>query len=171
MWKTILLLWKTVVHFFFFMGFPDGTSGKESACQCRRHKRHEFNRWVRRISWSRKWQLTLVFLPGKSHGQKSLAGYSLWGHTESDRTEQLSTHRDTHPLPRTPLRCKLMAMSYLVSQESNKADTGMGKHIETTERKNSGGSPWCPSPLFKFPASGSVRHPSNPRTSSLYHSR
>ena len=89
MWKTILLLWKTVVHFFSFsMGFPDGTSGKESACQCRRHKRCEFDRWVRRISWNRKWQLTLVFLPGKSHGQKNLAGYSPWGRIESDMTEQ-----------------------------------------------------------------------------------
>ena len=33
-----------------------------------------------------------VFLPGKSHGQRSLAGYSQWGCKESDRTEQLSTH-------------------------------------------------------------------------------
>ena len=33
-----------------------------------------------------KWQPTLVFLPGKSHGQRSLVGYSPWGHTESDMT-------------------------------------------------------------------------------------
>ena len=38
----------------------------------------------------RKWQPTPVFLPGESHGQRSLAGYSPWGRTESDRTEQLS---------------------------------------------------------------------------------
>ena len=40
--------------------------------------------------WRRKWQLTPGFLPGKSHGQKSLAGYSPWGHKESDTTEQLT---------------------------------------------------------------------------------
>ena len=39
-----------------------------------------FDPWVEKIPWRRKWQLTPVFLPGKSHGQKSLAGYSPWGH-------------------------------------------------------------------------------------------
>ena len=48
-------------------------------CQCRRPKRHSFSPWVGRIPWRRKWQPTPVFLPGKSHGQKSLAGYSPWG--------------------------------------------------------------------------------------------
>ena len=42
--------------------------------------------------WGRKWQCTPAFLLGKSHGQRSLEGYSLWGHKESDTTEQLSTH-------------------------------------------------------------------------------
>ena len=42
------------------------------------------------ISWRRKWQPTAVFLPGKSHGQRSLEGYSPWGHNESDPTEQLT---------------------------------------------------------------------------------
>ena len=41
--------------------------------------------------WSKKWQPTPVFLPGKSHGQRSLAGYSPWGCKELDTTEQLST--------------------------------------------------------------------------------
>ena len=57
-------------------GLPGGTSVKEPACKCRRHKRHGFNPWVGKIPWRRKWQLTPVFLPGKSHGQKSLVGYS-----------------------------------------------------------------------------------------------
>ena len=38
-------------------------------------------------AWSRKWQSTLVFLPGKSHGQGSLMGCSLWGPKEWDPTE------------------------------------------------------------------------------------
>ena len=51
-------------------------SGKELACQCRRCK---FSPWVREIPRGRKQQPTPVFLPGKSHGQKSLASYSPWG--------------------------------------------------------------------------------------------
>ena len=43
---------------------PGGASGKEPACQCRRHKRCGFDPWVRKISWRRAWQPTPVFLPG-----------------------------------------------------------------------------------------------------------
>ena len=39
------------------------------------------------MHWRRKWQPTLVFLPGESQGQGSLVGCCLWGHTELDRTE------------------------------------------------------------------------------------
>ena len=49
-----------------------------------------FDPWVRKIPWRRKWQPTPVFLLGKSHGQKSLAGYTPWSHKESDMTEQLT---------------------------------------------------------------------------------
>ena len=41
-----------------------------------------------------QWQPTPVFLPGKSHGRRSLVGYSLWGRKESDRTEQLHFYKD-----------------------------------------------------------------------------
>ena len=54
-------------------GLPRWRSGKESACPCRRHR---FDPWVEKIPWRRKQQPTPVFLPGKSHGQRSLAGYS-----------------------------------------------------------------------------------------------
>ena len=57
-------------------GFPGGAGGKEPACQCKKHKRHGFHPWVRKIPWRRAWQPTLVFLPGESHGQRNLAGYS-----------------------------------------------------------------------------------------------
>jgi len=46
-----------------------------------------FNPWVRKIPWREKWQPTPVFLPGESHGQRSLVGYSPWGRKESDTTE------------------------------------------------------------------------------------
>ena len=55
------------------LGLPWWFRGKESACQCRRHR---FDPWVKKIPWRRKWQLTLVFLPGKFHEQRSLVGYS-----------------------------------------------------------------------------------------------
>ena len=55
---------------------PSGTSDKEPFCQCRRRKRHRFNPRVRKIPWRRASQLRPVFLPGESHGQRSLAGYS-----------------------------------------------------------------------------------------------
>ena len=54
-----------------------------------------FNPWVGKIC-RRKWQPTPVFLPGKSHGQRNLVGYSPWGCKESDTTEQL--HSLTHSL-------------------------------------------------------------------------
>ena len=73
-------------------GFPGIASGKESAGQCRRCKRRGLNPWVGEMPWSRKWQSAPVFLPGKSHGQRNLAGYSSWGHKELDTTERLSTH-------------------------------------------------------------------------------
>ena len=53
-------------------GFRGGASGKEPACQCRRHKRHRFDPWVRKIPWRRAQQPTPVFLPGESQGQRSL---------------------------------------------------------------------------------------------------
>ena len=74
----------------FVKGFPGGARGKEPAWQCRKHKRSEFDPWVREILWRRAWQPTPVFLPGESHGQKSLAGYSPWGHKESDMTHRLT---------------------------------------------------------------------------------
>ena len=65
------------------MGFPGGTSGKESA----------YNDGdpgsipgLRRFPWRREWRPTPVFLPGESHGQRSLADYSPWGITVSDTT-------------------------------------------------------------------------------------
>ena len=62
-------------------GLPCDSDGQESALQCRRCR---FNHWVGKIPWRRKWLPTPVFLLGKSHGQRSLPSYSLWGCKESD---------------------------------------------------------------------------------------
>ena len=85
----------TIEDFFFFLYFQNsagGTSGKELTCHCRRCKRGRFDPWVRKIPRRRAWQPTPVFLPGESHGQKSLAGYGPWDHKELDTTEHISTH-------------------------------------------------------------------------------
>ena len=54
-------------------------SSSSSSSWCRKHRRCRFSLWVGTIPWRRKWQPTLVFLPGKSHGQKSLVGCSPGG--------------------------------------------------------------------------------------------
>ena len=69
--------------------------------QCRRSR---FDLCVEKMPWRRAMKPTLVFLPGESHGQRSLAGYSPWGRKELDTTEYLSTipprvHRRTHQMP------------------------------------------------------------------------
>ena len=56
-------------------GFPGCASDKESSRQCRRHERCRFHPWVGKKPWRRRWQPTPAFLPGKSHGQRSLAAY------------------------------------------------------------------------------------------------
>ena len=69
------------------MDDPGGASGKELACQYRKRKRWVFVTGVVKIPWRKAGQPTPVFLPGESHGQRSLTGCSLWGCKESDTTE------------------------------------------------------------------------------------
>ena len=71
-----------------------GSSDGRVHLQCRGPK---FHPWVKKMPWRRGWLPTLVFLPGRFHGQRSLAGYSPWGCKESDTTELLThTHTHTH---------------------------------------------------------------------------
>ena len=61
------------------LGFP---GDRRTASQGRRHKRRRFDPWVAKIPWRKAQQPTPVFLPGESHGQRSLADYSSWGRKE-----------------------------------------------------------------------------------------
>ena len=54
---------------------------------CLQRRRYGFDSYVGKIPWRRAWQSTPVFFPGKYHGQRSLAGYSPWGHKEWNTTE------------------------------------------------------------------------------------
>ena len=86
------------------MGFPDGSTSKESTCLLRRH---EFNPCVRKILWSRKWQPTPIILAGKFHRQRILAGCSPGGHKESDMTEP------THFMFHVQLGCVSIIPSFI----------------------------------------------------------
>ena len=86
-----VLVLKIDKHFFEIKNksLPDGSDGKEPAC-------NEGDMGsipgLERFPWRREWQPTPVFLAGKSHGQRSLVGYSPWGRKESDTTERLNTY-------------------------------------------------------------------------------
>ena len=73
--------WATELNWLCYMGFPGGSDGKESACDAGD---------IDLIPWRKEWLPTPVFLPGESHGQRSLVGYSPWGCKESDVTERLT---------------------------------------------------------------------------------
>ena len=76
-----------------------------------------FDPWVGKIPWRRAWQPTSVFLPGESHGQRSLAGYSPWGRTESYTTERPALSLFILPLlpSRLPHKIKQTSVCYTVS--------------------------------------------------------
>ena len=81
------------------IGLPRCHSGKDSTCQCRRHRRHRrqgLDPWLGKILCSRKWQPTPVFVPGKSHGQRILKDYGPWGHKELNM--RLTEHAHNIPL-------------------------------------------------------------------------
>ena len=92
---TINFVWSTSHCYWLLLyvilgGFSGGASGKEHTCQCRRCKRQGFEHWVWSLKipwrrewltfpWRREWLPSPTFLPGESHGQRSLAGYSPLG--------------------------------------------------------------------------------------------
>ena len=78
------------------LGFPCGSAGKESTCNVGGPR---FDPSVGKIPWRRKWQSTPALLPGKSHGRKSLIGYSPLGHKESDTAERLTLSLSHFTLP------------------------------------------------------------------------
>ena len=95
-------------------------------------KRCGFDPWVRKIPWRREWQPTPVFLPGKSHGQRSLVGYSSWRGKESDATEQLSPHAiNTVAKPPSSSR----GGCYCMKEKAFGRNTGLDKPL-FTEQEN-----------------------------------
>ena len=90
--ETVVLEWNTKRQFgkfYILFWLCWGLSGKESTSQGRTLG---YELWVRKIIWRRKWQPTPIFLPGKCHGQRSLAGYRPQGH-EKNRTQLATKQR------------------------------------------------------------------------------
>ena len=85
-----------------------GDSYTHPTCQCRRHRRPGFAPCVGKIPCWRAWAPTPVVLPGDSHGQRSLVGYSPWSPKELDTTERLSTAQ----IYQFPFGCYLTNPSY-----------------------------------------------------------
>jgi len=86
-WGRVLPHWLGWVGRFELQFSPGSSDGKRICLHCRRPR---FDSWVRKIPWRREWQPTPVFLPGESHGQRGLAGYSPCGRRESYTTERLN---------------------------------------------------------------------------------
>ena len=80
---------------------------KKSSCQCRRHKRLEFDPWVRKIPWSRKWQPTPVFLAWKIPWTEEPGGPQSMGCKQPDLTEHACRHIHVSILPQTSLPSRL----------------------------------------------------------------
>ena len=92
----ILFTFTTIIFFFppnFFscvVNILEASPMAQWEIICLQGRRHKFDPWVKKISWSRKCQPTPVFLLGKFHGQRYLACYHPWGQTELDMTEHLA---------------------------------------------------------------------------------
>ena len=82
-------------------GFPRGSKVKALPATQELQETRVYSR-ARKILWRRAWQPTPVFLPGESHGQRSLVGYGPWGPKESDTTEVTRHH--THKCFPNPVK-------------------------------------------------------------------
>ena len=91
-----------------------------------------FDPWVGEIPWRRGWKLTLVFLPGESQGQRSLAGYSPWAPKASDRTERLTlslllSHLGSPPAGILHTECRYLEVGPLTANYTLRVGpSGMG---------------------------------------------
>ena len=101
------------------LDFPGGSDSKSI---CLQGERPRFDPWVGKIPWRRKWQPTPVFLPGKSHGQRSLAGCSPWGRKELDTTEWLHFHFSLSL--RSLTRMTVLIENFITTQKRKKQESG-----------------------------------------------
>ena len=100
-------------------GFPMAQRVKEFTCQFRGHKRCIVKPWVEKIHQRRKWQLTPAFWSEKSHGQRSLVGYSPRDCKESDTTEQVNREKNMCSFRGNFVNFPLHFVYYFASSKKN----------------------------------------------------
>ena len=100
--NTVLL---TIVTMFYiiFLAFPGGASGKQPVCQCRRHKRHSFDPWVRKIPWRRAWQPTPVILAWRIPSTEEPDGLQSMGSQRVGHYWSDLPHMHAYYIPKTYL--------------------------------------------------------------------
>ena len=117
-------------------GFPGSTSGKESDCHGRIHKRHRSYPLIRKIPWRRAWQPTPVFLPGESHGQRSLVGSQRVSHDKwLSRHTILNEINPEYSLEGLLLKLKLQYFGPLMRRANSMEKTLMLEKIEGRRRR------------------------------------
>ena len=151
--NIIHILWKssfTCKHLFEGSnercGFPRCLSGKESTCQCRRCG---FSSWIGKLPWMTEWQPTLVFLPEKSRGQRSLAGYSPWGHkrvwndlaTKQQQIKDLGNSECSSPLGLHPIGLQVLCSPSFKPRVSNRDTNGLMDGELTCVKQSPGATP------------------------------
>ena len=107
--NNISISWYLMIFIQYLWGFPDD---KASGCQCRRHKRHRFNPWVKKIPWRREWLHSPVFLPGKIPRTEELGRLEMMG---SQRLRHNWAHTHTHLVPVVETS---MMRSYMILAET-----------------------------------------------------
>ena len=123
--------------YLWLIDFPGGSDGKSICLQCRRPG---FDPWVGKIPWRRQWHPTPLLLPGKSHGRRSLVGYSPWGHKESHTTERLH-YTMTNSCCRTEETNATLQSNYPLIKSQNKEQYGNGnKKVEQLPCSTSAGN-------------------------------
>ena len=90
------------------MGFPGGSDSKKLACNTGTPR---FHPWVRKSPWRRQWQPTPVFLPGESHGQRNLMGYSPWGCKRVRHNWATNTHTHTIVWSSQVVQCRRLPVN------------------------------------------------------------
>ena len=100
--RAVTMIVNKIKHLKIYQGLPWWSNGKESALQYRGCR---FNPWVGKVPWRRKWQPTPVFLPGESHGLRSLVGYSPQGRRVGH------THTRTHTLFESIYKTRPLALT------------------------------------------------------------
>ena len=136
---------------FLIPDFPGGSDCKVSCLQC---GRPGFDPWVRKILWRREWQPTPVLLPGKSHGQSSIVGYSPQGHKELDTTERVHFLSFTffipvllYSVPLTP--CQTTVDPNLPLETPGLSQASLAQSLLESLLLSPGS--WCIQALFLYP--------------------